>query len=187
MVIDIKDGIQTNGRSLSFDLTNMPNGAVWTIEYVTKISAGVKIGEAINTAFMNKSRIKSNTARVTVTIKDDLMRSKNILTGRVYIGCKTKVGKDKIPPEVLGEARIYMETGRNVLSDIEGFWHMEGVEPGVHVLQLDTESIAGYEPILCRDNTRHAQDAKSQFVDLQAGSLWHVDFHVKPIEGYLKG
>ena len=182
----LNEGITSNGRSLSFALTNMPRASQWTLEYVTKISAGVQIGKAINEAFINTSRIKSNIARATVTIKDDLMRSKNILTGRVYIGCKTKTGKDKIPPKVLGEARIYMETGRSVLSDVEGFWHMEGVNPGAHVLQLDTESIAGYEPILCQDNTRHAKDAKSQFVDLQAGSLWHVDFHVKANEGYTK-
>ncbi len=181
----LNEGISINGRSLSIALANMPPASKWTLEYLTKVSAGVQIGKAVNQAYINTARIKSNIARATVTIKDDLMRSKNILTGRVYIGCKTKISKDKIPPKVLSEARIYMETGRSVLSDEEGFWHMEGVQPGAHVLQLDTESIAGYEPILCRDNTRHANDAKSQFVDLQAGTLWHVDFHVKAIEGYI--
>ena len=170
---------------MSFDLTNMPNGAVWSIEYVTKITAGVKIGDSINTAFFTSGILRSNTARVTVEIKDELMRNKNILTGRVYIGCRTREGKDKITPKVLNNARIYMETGRSVLTDEEGFWHMEGVQPGAHVLQLDTQSIAGYEPLLCENNTRHAKDAKSQFVDLQAGTLWNVDFYVKAVDGYL--
>ncbi len=182
----LDSGITNVGRSLSIGLANMPPGSQWTLEYVTKISAGVQIGKAVNEAFINTSRVKSNTARATVLIKDDLMRTKNILTGRVYIGCRTKNEKDNNPPKVLSEARIYMETGRSVLSDEEGFWHMEGIQPGAHVLQLDTESIAGYEPTLCYDNTRHAKDAKSRFVDLQAGSLWHVDFHVNAIKGFLK-
>ena len=73
-----------------------------------------------------------------------------------------------------------METGRSILSDQDGFWHMEGVTPGSHVLQLDEESLSPeYEPLVCEENTRFAGDAKSRFVDLQAGTLWRVDFYVK--------
>lgn len=178
--------VNFTGRELTFSLNDMPAGATWTLNYVTRISSGVQVGDSINTAYLTSGTIRSNDAQATVEVKDDLMRSKNILTGRVYIGCKTTGDdKDKEPPQVLGEARIYMETGRSVLSDDEGFWHMEGVNPGAHVVQLDTESIPGYEPLLCHDNTRRAKDPKSHFVDLQAGNIWHVDFHVKEIEGYV--
>ena len=182
----LNDNVSFDGRFLTFDLINMPDDSTWTISYVTKVSAGVQFGDAINTAYFTNGTIRSNTAQAIVNIKDDLMRSKNILTGRVYIGCKTKANKNEKPPEVLSEARIYLETGRSVLTDAEGFWHMEGVNPGAHVVQLDTESIPGYVPLLCNDNTRRARDAKSHFVDLQAGNLWHVDFHVSKIEGYTK-
>ncbi len=181
----IQSGITSNGRSLNITLPNMPSSATWSVEYLSKITAGVQIGKSTNSATLSSGDLKSNVAKATVTVKDDLMRSKNILTGRVYIGCQTKT-KDDIPPKVLKDARVYMETGRSVLTDVEGFWHMEGVQPGAHVLQLDTESIEGYEPLLCIDNTRRAHDAKSKFIDLNPGSLWHVDFHVKPIEGYVK-
>ncbi|MGK0272808.1 MAG: putative repeat protein (TIGR01451 family) [Cocleimonas sp.] len=182
----LNNNVTFNGRELTFKINSMPAGSAWKIEYVTKISAGAKVGDAINTAYLMSDTLRSNDAQAIVKVKDDLMRDKNILTGRVYIGCKTKSDKDDDdePPKVLGEARIFMETGRSVLTDSEGFWHMEGVYPGAHVLQLDTESIPGYETLLCNDNTRRARDARSHFVDLQAGNLWHIDFHVKPIEGY---
>ena len=180
----LNNKVNFDGRNLVIKLNNMPTSASWNIQYVTKISTGTPIGKAINTAYLSSGKLRSNNAHAVVTIKDDMMTSKNILTGRVYIGCKTTSTKKEAPPKVLGEARIYMETGRSVLSDKEGFWHMENVNPGAHVLQLDTESIAGYEPLLCDDNTRRAQDPKSHFVDLQKGNLWHVDFHVKPIVGY---
>lgn len=171
----LNTGVNSNGRELNFTLGKMPMGQTWTLEYLTKITAGVQIGKAINAAIIDSGKFKSNHARATVLIKDELMRSKNILTGRVYIGCET--GKDS---KVLKDARIFNETGRSILTDEKGFWHMEGVEPGTHVLQIDSDSLpAGYEAILCQENTRFAGNPNSQFVDLMAGTIWQVDFHVK--------
>ncbi len=177
--IKLVKGIKFNGRLLEFNLNNMPEGKLWTLEYVTKVSAGSRIGNAVNRAVLTTANVTSNHASATVKIIDDLMRTQNILTGRVFIGCES-MDKNTKTPKVLENARIYLETGRSILSDKEGFWHMEGVSPGSHVLQLDEDSLpAGYEAILCNENTRHAGDAMSQFVNLQAGSLWQVNFHVK--------
>ncbi|MEB8434205.1 hypothetical protein OO007_18355 [Cocleimonas sp. KMM 6892] len=176
----ITEGVSANGRKLLFSVNNLTAGSTATIEYITKITAGVQTGKATNTAVLSSGGLTSNTAYASIEIDDDLMRIKNILTGRVYIGCDTHSSKNKYVPKVLKDARIYLETGRSVLTDKDGFWHMEGVLPGSHVLQLDTDSLPkGYTPLLCEDNTRHAGDAKSQFVDLTAGSLWQVNFHVK--------
>ncbi len=173
--------VTDDGRNLRFALQNMPRGASWSLEYVVKITAGISPGKAINQAQMISGQLSSNIARASITIKDDLMRNKNILTGRVYIGCPSSADKHK-DRNVLKNARIYLETGRSVLSDDAGFWHMEGVQPGTHVLQLDADSLPnGYAPLLCRNNTRHAGDAQSQFVDLLPGTLWQVDFYVKKI------
>ncbi len=165
----------SNGRNINFNLGNMATGQIWTLEYLTKITAGVQVGNAINTAYVDSGSIQSAKAHATVIIKDDLMRSKNILTGRVYIGCTT--GKNA---KTLKDARIITETGRSVLTDEEGFWHMEGIQAGTHVLQLDEISLpTGYKPLLCEENTRFAGNPASQFVNLQTGVLWHADFYVK--------
>ena len=174
--LKLQNEVSTNGRLLNFNLRDMPNSKQWTLEYVAKITAGVQIGQATNEAQLIIDQSRSNIARASVKINDDLMRSRNILTGRVYIGCENDSGE----LEQLNNARIYLETGRNVLSDEDGFWHMEGVMPGSHVLQLDIDSLPdGFEPLLCNDNTQNAGNAASKFVDLQAGGLWQVDFHVK--------
>ena len=173
----LKRGVSTDGRTIHFKLGNMPLGDSSTLEYLTKITSGVQYGKAINTVRLDNTRLASNVANATVIIKDDLMRTKNILTGRVYIGCKTGKGS-----KVLKDARIYTETGRSVVSDKEGFWHMEGIQAGTHVLQLDGFTLPnGYEPMLCHDNTRRAGNASSQFVNLQAGNIWQVDFHVTEV------
>ena len=178
--VPLKTGVTSNGRTINFKLGRMTSGESWSIEYLTKITAGVQIGQSINIAIIESGKFKSNQAKASVMIKDDLMQSKNILSGRIYVGCKT--GKDA---KVLKDTRIFMETGRSVLTDEEGFWHMEGVKAGKHVLQIDESSLpSGYEPIICQGNTRYAGNARSQFVDLQAGVLWHVSFHVQKQAGF---
>ena len=79
----------------------------------------------------------------------------------------------------LAGIRIYLEDGTFVLTDEKGMFHFEGVKPGVHVVQLDLDSLPEqYEIIPCEKNSRFAGRAYSQFVDLQGGSMWRVDFHV---------
>ncbi len=171
----LHSGITTNAQTITFKLGKIPLGETWTVEYLTKISSGVQVGKVVNTVVLNNERFQSNIAKATINIKDDLMRSKNILTGRVYIGCNT--GKES---KFLEHSRIFNETGRSVLTDKHGFWHMENIQAGTHVFQLDKDSLpSGYEAILCKNNTRKAGNPNSQFVNLQKGALWQVDFHVK--------
>jgi uncharacterized repeat protein (TIGR01451 family) len=76
--------------------------------------------------------------------------------------------------------RLYMEDGTYAVTDENGKYHIEGVRPGTHVVQLDTGSLpAGYRAVACERNTRFAGKAHSQFVDLKPGTLWRVDFHVE--------
>ena len=63
----------------------------------------------------------------------------------------------------------------------QGRYHLAGVRAGNHVLQIDTDSLAdGLEPVACTDNTRIAGNALSQFIDVQGGTLWRANFHVRP-------
>ena len=72
-----------------------------------------------------------------------------------------------------------MEDGTSVITDSQGRWHIEGVEPGTHVLQIDLDSLPNsHRVIACETNTRFAGTPFSQFVDVQGGSLWRADFHV---------
>ncbi|MDZ7825958.1 MAG: hypothetical protein U5R48_08075 [Gammaproteobacteria bacterium] len=65
-----------------------------------------------------------------------------------------------------------MEDGTFVVTDSEGRWHIEGVEPGAHVIQLDEASLpASHRIQSCADNVRHAGTPFSQFVDVQGGTL----------------
>lgn len=165
--------ITTQGRQLTFRLGDMPRDKVWKLSYRVLIGAGAPDKTAVNEAQAISDNSSSKKAQASIRMIDELMRETSILTGRVYIGC------EKDAP-VLKEARIYLETGRSTQSDEEGFWHLEGVKPGNHVVTLDTESLPeGITPLTCKQNSQFAGSNTSQFVDLRKGSLWRTDFYVQ--------
>ncbi len=171
--------ISADGRTLTFSLDAVASGESREIRYVAEVTAGARPGEAINSAnAVSATGIVSNTAKATVMVREDFFRSTTFLMGRVFTdGCgELEQGEaDGLPG-----ARIYLEDGAYVVTDEHGMFHFEGIRPGVHAVQLDLDSIPPqYEVAFCEENTRFAGRAYSQFVDLQGGSLWRTDFHLR--------
>ncbi|HTE16381.1 MAG TPA: SdrD B-like domain-containing protein, partial [Burkholderiales bacterium] len=198
--------ISADGRTLTFTIGTLGGGASREIRYVTEITVGASLGDAINTAqAAGAGGVSSLVVRAIVHVKEDLFRSRTILLGRVIeVGnsgpklaqASTTAGATGQSPLVSADAglcnpeqffgkgvegaRIFMEDGTYVRTDKEGKWHIEGVKSGTHVVQLDVKSLPdGYEPVLCEDNTRHAGRAYSQFVNVRGGTLWRADFYVR--------
>ena len=171
--------ISADGRTLTFNVGDLQAGSSTTISYVAEVTAGTRLGEAINTAIATTAiGEKSNNAHVTVMIRDDFMRTRSTLMGRVSTGaCNEKTGEG---PDGVEGVRVYLEDGSFVISDKRGLFHFEGVRAGLHVVQLDLDSLPdGYEAFACTENSRFAGRSFSQFVETQGGTLWRTDFHVR--------
>jgi len=173
----IPTSISNDGRIITIDLPDMDANDKLTLEYVTQVSATAD-GLITNEAVAVHSELKSNIAKASIQIQDDLYRNKARLFGRVSLdSCE---GDSELDAEGISGVRLYMEDGSYVVTDNKGEWHIEGVKPGTHVLQLDTETIPDYlEVIECSDSNFHAGQSYSQFVDLQPGSFWRADFHLR--------
>ena len=169
--------VAPDGRSLTFALGGIPASGVATLRYVAQVTAGAQTGKAENVAF-SVGGLTSNTARASVVVREDLMRSRAILMGRVIIGsCDGRADNDK---DGLQNARIVLEDGTYVLTDKDGRWHADNIRPGTHVVQLDLDSLSDdYEVMTCEKNARFAGRNYSQFVNVRGGSLWRADFHVQ--------
>lgn len=90
---------------------------------MAEVTIGAKLGLAENIAFSISHT--SNTARATVTVREDLMRSKSILVGRVVVGsCDDKVSNDT---KGLMNARVLLEDGTYMLTDANGRWHADNI------------------------------------------------------------
>ena len=170
--------ISADGRTLTFNVGTLAGGSVTTINYVVEVTAGTRLGEAINTAIATATGGKSNKAHAKVTIRDDFMRTHSTLMGRVSTGtCNEETGEGTGGVEGV---RVYLEDGSFVISDKQGLFHFEGVRAGLHVAQLDLDSLPdGYEAFACTENSRFAGRSFSQFVETQGGTLWRTDFHVR--------
>ena len=171
--------ISADGRTLTFNIGDLQAGSSVIISYVTEVTAGARLGDAINSAIASAhTGGKSNIAHATVKIKDDFMRTRSILMGRITTGpCNEETGEG---PDGVEGVRVYLEDGSFVISDKRGLFHFEGVRAGLHVVQMDVDSLPeGYEPFACTENSRFAGRAFSQFVETQGGALWRTDFHVR--------
>ena len=181
--IDAQGGVEPTvtdtGRELVISIPNIEPGGVVEVRYVTEITSGAKLGRARNKATVIGTGVgEANIAFADVQVNEDLMQSKAIILGQVYAnGClQTQVDALGMP-----NIRIWLEDGTFVVTDQEGKFHIEGIEPGTHVVQLDSATIpASHEIATCAKNTRFAGASHSQFVDMQAGTVWRADFYLKP-------
>ncbi|MES0372350.1 MAG: OmpA family protein [Mariprofundaceae bacterium] len=105
------------------------------------------------------------------------MTSRSILAGRVYVDENMNAFNDGGEPGVEG-VRIYMEDGSFVLTDQDGHYHFEGITPGSHVVQLDTDSLDETYEAVQLPNSRFAGRDFSQFVDLKASQVWRANFRL---------
>jgi uncharacterized repeat protein (TIGR01451 family) len=172
--------IARNGRTLGIPVGELAPTSSIAISYVVEIAAGAQPGNATNRATaVGASNATSNTARATVKVFEDLIRNRSILVGRVMDGsCDIPDTEKSGIPGV----RIYLEDGTYIITDAQGMYHIEGLEPGLHVVQTDTLTLPqGYAMVPCEQSSQFAGRTFSQFVDLQRGSLWRADFHAAPL------
>lgn len=187
----LSDGTQVPGEVSSdaltvyFDAGWVPAGGDIELTYVLAVGPGTPLGEAVNAAMaVNRfGQSLSNVAEAAIEVREDLLRSRSTLVGRVVEdACDgnadwvRELSNGKGVPGV----RLYLETGEYVVSDDDGLFHFEGVRPGTHVVQVDTATLpAGLEPMVCEENTRFAGTATSQFVDVQGGAIWRANFFLR--------
>lgn len=104
------------------------------------------------------------------------------VAGGVYAENRVDNAGETKASKGLANVRLIMEDGRFVDTDEEGRYHLEGLKPGTHVIQIDPESIPeGYEAYLCESNTRFARSPTSQFVDVSEGLIWRANFHLRSV------
>ncbi|MDX1697002.1 MAG: OmpA family protein, partial [Thiohalobacterales bacterium] len=172
--------IDADGRTLTFDLDDIADGVVTELRYVVEVTAGIRGGEAVNRAVASAGggTLVSNQGTAVVRIREEFLRARNVLMGRVIAdGCDAADQAQGV-----AGVRIYLENGTYVVSDERGMFHFEGVRAGSHVVQMDLETLGPhFEPVICDEHSRFAGRAWSRFVDLQGGTLWRTDFHVKAL------
>lgn len=167
--------ITPDGRTLTFALPDINAEGTLTITYVTQVTALAR-DRLINVAWLDDDAVSSNKAEASVQVKDEFFSDTARLFGRVYLDdCDGNLNAEAMP-----DIRLFLEDGTYVVTDKNGEWHIDNVRPGTHVVQLDTSTVPPYMEIMtCDHRGFHAGRSFSQFVDVQGGSFWRVDFALK--------
>ncbi len=170
----------SDGRTLTFNIGTVDATTSPEIGYVVEVAAGSSTGKAVNRAQASDAHDNlSNQASAEVTVKEEFFRNKVFLVGKVIESSCSATATEQ---QGIQNARIYLEDGTFVDSDQNGMFHFEGIDPGVHVVQLDLGSLPlGYEAIPCEQSSQFAGRTFSQFVDLKGGTLWRTNFYVQPL------
>lgn len=171
--------IDGSSRALTFTLPPLAGGASTELTYVVTVAPGAPTGEALNRATASGlGALVSNEAAASVRVKAPLFTDAMTIIGRVTEGaCGDPLSKRKGIPGI----RLMLEDGTFVVTDRDGLYHIEGVRPGRHVLQLDRASVpATHAPVACDTDTRQAGSATSRFVEGDGGLLKRVDFQLRP-------
>jgi uncharacterized repeat protein (TIGR01451 family) len=171
----------SSARDLAFTLPPLAPGARHVVRYVTEVVSMAAGDEATNIATARSAGgLRSNVARARVRLVDDLFADRSFLVGRVVRSdCGARNAEDA---RGVADVRIYLEDGRYAVTDDTGRYHFEGLRPGAHVVQLDTDSVPQtMELVPCSTHGFFAGRSYSQFVDLAAGALWRADFYLRDI------
>ncbi len=151
-------------------------GETITLRYVVEFTMAMRgMQDAINTAqALAPGNVRSNEARALVRMNEELFSQKAFIVGRVFEGACDEDGREA---NGVAGVRVYLEDGRYGVTDEEGRFHFEGLDPGTRVVQLDKLTLPDYlELAPCTNRMNHAGRDYSQFADLRAGTLWRSDF-----------
>jgi len=168
--------LSANGQTLTFTLGDLPPLETRQITVLTSVGAISPGSYTSSTVASSLGTVASNTAKDAVQIRDPFGADKSYLAGRVLAidSCSEQDSYQE-----LSGIRLFLEDGTYVITDEQGRYHIEGMEPGTHVVQLDPATYPeGLEPILCEDHTRSAGNPASRFLELQPGTLWRADFYL---------
>lgn len=162
-----------DGTRLTIDPGIIAAGATLRITYAMALRADTPPGQVNNRAEATDTTGNRAVAEASVTVERDTIAARMTVIGRVATGpCFPGDPGIGIPG-----VRVMLEDGSFAITDRDGRYHFEGIEPGSHVVAIAPATLPqGAEAIDCERSTRSAGSAISRFVIGQGGSLAVADF-----------
>jgi uncharacterized repeat protein (TIGR01451 family) len=168
--------IAADGTRFTYTQPRLEPGQSVTLRYVLEYTVAMRgTKDAVNTAqAFAPGNVQSNEARALVRMNEELFSQKGFIVGRVFEGRCDSDGRED---QGVSNVRVYLEDGRYGVTDDNGHFHFEGLDPGTHTVQLDKLTLPQHlELAPCGDRMGHAGREYSKFAELRPGTLWRSDF-----------
>jgi uncharacterized repeat protein (TIGR01451 family) len=166
-----------DGRVFEFPVGDLAPGGSVTATFVAEVGPAAAGPQLVNEAIAHaRGPLASNDTDTVVTMRASMLDTRLTIIGRLTEG---DCGRDDAGKPIAG-VRLLLEDGTFASSDAAGAYHFNGVRPGTHVVQVDPATLPpDLEVVRCRQDTRFAGRADSQFVEGQGGSLLRADFRFR--------
>ncbi len=112
-------------------------------------------------------------------VRRPMFVGEGIILGKVFVDQDNDNEQDT-NEQGFPNVRLFLEDGRIVITDEFGKYSIPEVEPGIHVIKLDVQSIPG-NYVVVRHTTRAAGDPVSQFLDVPSGAVEKADFILQEV------
>lgn len=168
--------VTPDGRGFTIDPGVIAAGATKRITYAMTLRGDTPPGYLNNRAEATDMTGNRAVAEASLLVERDSIAAKMTLIGRVALGgCKPGETGLGIPG-----VRVMLEDGSFAITDRDGRYHFEGLEPGTHVVAIAPATLPkGAQPRDCERSTRSAGSAISRFLTGQGGTLAVADFHAE--------
>ena len=151
-----------------------------TLSYRVRLSADAVSSDGINTAQATGRTgtgfiVESNESQAKVKItRDGILQDKGIIFGKVFVDtdCNNTHNDGEWP---IGGVKLYLQDGTWAITDANGQYSIYGLEPGNHVIKLDSITLPQGVEFKPTDN-RQMADPHSRLVDLIGGEFHRADF-----------
>ncbi|MFK7856330.1 MAG: transporter [Granulosicoccus sp.] len=163
-----------------FELGDLEAGQSITLSYQLLATAAALQSDGVNSAVVSGKTLSgvdviSTVSRAQVqVVRSGVLSDKAIIFGKVFVdsSCDYIQNKAEWP---IGGVKLYLQDGSFVVTDEDGQFSFYGMNPGLHVLKLDTLTLPKGLLLKPIDN-RNAADAESRFVELTDGDFHRADF-----------
>lgn len=170
----------TVSNTYLFELGNLDAGQSITLSYQMLATAAALHSDGVNAAVVSGRALSgvdvvSTVSRAQVqVVRSGVLSDKGIIFGKVFVdsSCDYIQNKAEWP---IGGVKLYLQDGSFVVTDEDGQFSFYGMNPGLHVLKLDTLTLPKGLSLKPIDN-RNAADAQSRFVELTDGDFHRADF-----------
>jgi len=169
---------------LTFELDSLEANEDMEITYRLGVGPAAVQGDGENRAVAtarSNGVIRSNEATERVQIGKGVFSDRGFIIGAVYHDKNKNKFQDPGEPGIPG-VRLYLENGNYIITDHEGRYSMQGLQPRKHIMKLDMSTLPEGAALEILDN-RNAFDPSSRFVDLKKGELHRADFAVCNCKG----
>ncbi len=183
--------VSKNGRVLTWDIGNLNPGEEKSIEFYTYVITSATEGRHKNTADAlgytdteHTTEILSNQAFDYIKVSKGVFTDKGYIFGKVFIDQNNNKIHDENEPVIKG-VKIYLDNGRYAVTDVEGKYHFDRLNPRTYVVKIDKTTLPKGAKLVVLNN-RNAGDPSTVFADIYPGEMHKVNFALAPFNPELQ-